>query len=68
MPTSRLEVGFCAAARIASPSGVKRKNRYKSTSTTRVTAIAPASCMRTLTPGVSSSGASGNGLGKALIV
>ena len=25
MPTSRLETGFCAAARMARPSGVKRK-------------------------------------------
>ena len=30
MPTSRLESGFCAAARIASPSGVKRKNANSS--------------------------------------
>ena len=27
MPTRRLETGFCAAARIARPSGVKRKNK-----------------------------------------
>ena len=27
MPTSRLESGFCAAARIARPSGVKRKKQ-----------------------------------------
>ena len=26
MPTSRLDTGFCAAARMARPSGVKRKN------------------------------------------
>ena len=26
MPTSFADAGFCAAARIASPSGVKRKN------------------------------------------
>src|SRR5207248_10280120 len=43
MPTSRLDTGFCAAARIASPSGVKRKNTNSSASTTMVTPIDPSS-------------------------
>ena len=47
IPTSRLDVGFCAAARMASPSGVKRKNAYSSNSTTSVMPIAPSSCDET---------------------
>ena len=44
MPARRLEIGFCAAARIARPSDVKRKKRYSATSTARVTPIVPISC------------------------
>ena len=44
MPTSRLESGFSAAARIARPSGVKRKNTYSSASTINVTSNAPIWC------------------------
>ena len=39
MPTSRLDTGFCAAARIARPSGVKRKNTKIIASTTSVMAL-----------------------------
>ena len=44
MPTRRLDSGFCAAARIAKPSGVKRKKAYSSASTASVTPMAPSSC------------------------
>ena len=44
IPTRRPDIGFCAAARIARPSGVKRKNRYRSKSTTSVTPRAPIWC------------------------
>ena len=42
MPTSRADSGIEAAARIASPIGVKRKNRNSSTSSISVTPIMPA--------------------------
>ena len=66
MPTSRLDTGFCAAARIARPSGVKRKNTNSSTSTTSVIAIDPSSCDDTYE--LPNSGWVGNGLGNGLIV
>ena len=44
MPTSRAESGFCAAARMARPSGVKRKKANSASSTTSVTPIVPSSC------------------------
>jgi hypothetical protein len=40
-PTRRLDTGFCAAARMARPSGVKRKKAKTSVSTTSVIAIDP---------------------------
>jgi len=66
MPTSRLDTGFRAAARIANPSGVKRKKRNTRIKTANVTAIIPTSCddiylLPYLAP-------DGNGLGKLLIV
>ena len=66
IPTSRLETGFSAAARIASPSGVKRKKTNSSRRTTSVIAIEPISCddMKRLP----NSGSAGNGLGNGLIV
>ena len=44
MPTRRAESGFCAAARIANPIGVKRKNEYSAASTTIITRNVPSSC------------------------
>ena len=44
MPTRRLDTGFCAAARMARPSGVKRKKAYSAASTSSVTPMAPSSC------------------------
>jgi len=44
IPTSRLDCGFSAAARIASPSRVNRKNANTMPSTIRVIAIIPTSC------------------------
>jgi hypothetical protein len=44
MPTSRAEAGFCAAARMARPSGVRRKNANSPTSSTIVTKIMPTWC------------------------
>ena len=66
MPTRRLDTGFCAAARIARPSGVKRKKANSSSSTTSVTPIAPSSCDETYE--LPNSGSAGNGLGNGLIV
>jgi len=66
MPTSRLETGFCAAARIAKPRGVKRKNTNSSNSTTSVMAVEPSSCEETYE--LPNSGWAGNGLGNGLIV
>ena len=66
MPTSRLETGFCAAARIARPSGVKRKKTNSSSRTTSVIAIEPSSCDETYE--LPNSGSAGNGLGNGLIV
>ena len=43
MPTSRLLMGFCAAARMARPSGVKRKNANNMASTTSVMPMEPSS-------------------------
>ena len=43
MPTRRLDTGFCAAARIASPKGVKRKKRKTRIKTASVTKIMPTS-------------------------
>ena len=43
MPHRRRDAGFCAAARIASPVEVKRKNRNSSTSMISVTPITPRS-------------------------
>ena len=43
MPTSRLDTGFRAAARIANPRGVKRKKRNTRIKTANVTAITSAS-------------------------
>ena len=63
MPTSRLDTGFWAAARMASPRGVNRKNRNSSASMTRVTAISPMSwAPNTISP--MRSGLFGKGLGK----
>ncbi len=44
MPTSRAESGFCAAARIARPIGVKRKNANSASSTASITRNEPNSC------------------------
>ena len=62
MPTSRLDTGFCAAARIARPSGVKRKKRKSSSSTTSVTPIC-AELVRAEDDAAEGSGSFGNGLG-----
>jgi hypothetical protein len=43
IPHSRADAGFCAAARIANPVEVKRKNRNSSRSMISVTAITPRS-------------------------
>ena len=44
MPTSRAESGLSAAARMASPSGVKRKNANRVSSTASITPTDPTSC------------------------
>ena len=62
-PTRRLDTGFCAAARIARPTGVKRKKPNTRASTTSVTAMEPSPCA--LMPRI---GCEGKGLGKGLIV
>ena len=66
IPTRRAESGFCAAARIARPTGVKRKNRNTAASTTSVIPITPKSCgpMNVMPNGT----CFGNGLGKGLMV
>ncbi len=43
-PTRRAICGFCAAARMASPSGVKRKKANSRPSTIRVTSTTPSWC------------------------
>src|SRR5436309_5480231 len=49
-PTSRLESGFCAAARIASPSLVKRKKSHKRRTAPSETAMIPRSAIEKATP------------------
>ena len=66
MPTSRLDTGFRAAARIANPRGVKRKKRITRIKTANVTAIIPTSCDDIYL--VPYHAPDGNGLGKLLIV
>ena len=44
MPTSRDDGAFCAAARIARPSGVKRKNVNSAATMQRATKIVPTWC------------------------
>ena len=65
MPHSRADSGFCAAARIASPVGVKRKNANNRTSMNSVTPITPRSRVVMSAP---NTGRSGNGLGKSCTV
>ncbi|MNH32383.1 hypothetical protein D3C79_928210 [compost metagenome] len=66
MPTSRDEAAFCAAARIARPRGVKRKNENSATTTSSVTTMAPTSCADIMALPYQASW--GKGLGNCLMV
>ncbi|MCY1525930.1 hypothetical protein D9M68_609310 [compost metagenome] len=66
MPTSRDEAAFCAAARIARPSGVKRKKANSSSTTSSVTPMAPISCADIMA--LPNHAFDGNGLGNCLMV
>ena len=66
MPTSRADSGFWAAARMARPTGVKRKNENRAASTHSITAIVPNSWA--LKYWVSMNEPFGNGVGNGLIV
>ncbi len=66
MPTSRDEAAFCAAARIARPSGVKRKKENSAATTISVMTMAPTSCADIIELPYQAS--CGNGLGNCLMV
>src|SRR5919199_198871 len=50
MPTSRLDAGFSAAARIARPTFVKRKNAHSNRTASSETPIVPRSAIDSATP------------------
>ena len=67
MPQRRLEAGFWAAARMASPSVVKRKKTQMRKSMIKVTPMAPRSCgPKTMRPSLI--GALAKGLGKGWMI
>jgi ribosome-binding ATPase YchF (GTP1/OBG family) len=66
MPTRRDEAGFCAAARMARPSGVSLKKANSSATMSSATTMVPTSCADI--SGLAYQASAGNGLGNGLMV